>query len=283
MKTSPGLKAFEISKWKDAQFEQVPDLLVREEPFEIRVGFGPESDRQQISLAVLMRTPGNDEELALGFLTSEGIIQNISEVLSIKPCRDEQTNELSENIYRVELAPHVSIDSANHQRRFFASSSCGICGKGSIEQVNALCKNVHIGEGLTISAVMVAQFFHKLRGDQLLFKFTGGLHASVLIDRHGNTVATREDAGRHNALDKIIGYVQLNHWLPLSEYILLVSGRSGFEIVQKAAVAGIPIIAGLGAPSSLAVELAQEMGITLIGFLKEDKFNIYTHPKRISL
>jgi FdhD protein len=281
MKTSPGLKAFEIVKWKQSEFEHLPDLVVREEPFEIRIGYGPEHDRQRISLAVLMRTPGNDEELALGFLTSEGIIQNMTDVLSIKPCRDEQTHELSENIYRVELASHITIDTADHQRRFFASSSCGICGKGSIEQVNALCKNVVIADGPIVSAEMIAGFFHKLRGDQLLFKHTGGLHASVLIDHNGNTLATREDAGRHNALDKIIGWALMKNWLPLSESILLVSGRSGFEIVQKAAVAGIPIIAGLGAPSSLAVDLANEMGITLIGFLKEDKFNIYTHPNRI--
>jgi FdhD protein len=282
MKTSPGLKAFEISKWRDEVFEQLPDLVVREEPFEIRIGYGPENDRQQLSLAVVMRTPGNDEELTLGFLTSEGIIHDLRDVLSCKPCRDEKTNELSENIYRVELAPHVEIEAIDHQRRFFASSSCGICGKGSIEQVNALCKNVSISEGLTVSAEMVSSFFHKLKDDQLLFKHTGGLHASVLIDREGKTLATREDAGRHNALDKIIGFAQLKQWLPLSECILLVSGRSGFEIVQKAAVAGISIIVGLGAPSSLAVELARDMGITLIGFLKEDKFNIYAHPKRIT-
>ncbi|WP_420577691.1 formate dehydrogenase accessory sulfurtransferase FdhD [Ekhidna sp.] len=268
-----------IERRTSAHSETRDDLIVVEEPLEIRLGYGAEGDRNQLSLSVTMRTPGNDEELAIGFLYSEQIISSASNFLSVKYCDDVGKQEQKENVMRVELAPDVKLDPALFKRNFYTTSSCGVCGKASIEQVRFQCQS--ISDQLRIKGTILNQLPRKLREAQVVFKHTGGLHASALFDLSGNLLFYREDVGRHNALDKLLGHLVLTQDGNATEHILLLSGRISFELVQKASRANIPIIAAIGAPSSLAVDLAEELGITLVGFLKEDKFNIYTHSKRL--
>ena len=255
------------------------DLLAVEEPLEIRLGFGVASEREQKSLSVTMRTPGHDFELALGFLLTEGIISSGEQVESIKYCNSVKQEEF-ENVVRVELKPDVQIDFKKFQRHFYTSSSCGVCGKSSIDAIKV--KGKAIESGLTLSSSVIYSLPDKLRKAQHVFEHTGGLHASALFNQAGALIILREDVGRHNALDKVIGAMLLKKEVPLSNFILLVSGRTSFELVQKAAVAGIPVIAAVGAPSSLAVDLAKETGITLLGFVREGGFNIYCGEQRIS-
>lgn len=268
-----------ISRYRDGNREETPDAVAVEEPLEIRLGFGAEDDRQQKSLSVTMRTPGNDEELATGFLITEGIIQSFTDLLSVKHCC-EVGKEEQENIIRAELQPNIQLNWNKLDRHFYTTSSCGVCGKSSIEAVTDSCKTRVVSD-LTIDAQTILSLPQKLNEAQLAFKYTGGIHASALFDQQSNMQLVREDVGRHNALDKLIGACVIKNELPLSNHVLLLSGRISFELVQKSAQAGIPIIAAIGAPSSLAVDLANEMNITLVGFLKQEKFNIYTHQERI--
>ncbi|MEQ9402458.1 MAG: formate dehydrogenase accessory sulfurtransferase FdhD [Cyclobacteriaceae bacterium] len=260
--------------------ESTPDLIVTEEPLEIRIGYGPETDRQQMNLAVTMRTPGNDEELCLGFLFNEGIIQCIEDVLSVKYCDEMGTVENHENIMRAELSQDVTFDPSDHQRNFYTTSSCGVCGKAAVEAIHVACNPLE-SDKIFIEENVFFELPNKLRAAQEVFKHTGGLHASAIFDLSGNLLAHREDVGRHNALDKIIGYYLNKDIHALKNSILLLSGRISFELVQKAIRAGIPVIAAVGAPSSLAVSLAEDFGVTLIGFLGEKKFNIYTADRRV--
>ena len=254
-----------------------PDLLAVEEPLEIRLGFGVASEREQKSLSVTMRTPGHDFELALGFLLTEGVINSGEQVESIKYCSTVKPEEF-ENVVRVELKPEVKLDFKKFQRHFYTSSSCGVCGKSSMDAVKLNCKTI---EGdWTVSSSVIHSLPDKLRNAQHVFEHTGGLHASALFNQVGELIILREDVGRHNALDKVIGAMLLKKEI-LSNYMLMVSGRTSFELVQKAAVAGIPIIAAVGAPSSLAVHLAKETVMTLLGFVRKEGFNIYCGEKRI--
>lgn len=256
------------------------DLLAIEEPLEIRIGFGGLEERQQKSLSVTMRTPGHDFELAIGFLFTEGIVQHIDQIESVKYCEDVGKQEEKGNVVRVELKSEVKIDFEKLQRHFYTSSSCGVCGKSSIESVKVVCQP--LGEGFSISASLIHQLPDTLRKAQAVFEYTGGLHAVGLFDTSGELILLREDVGRHNALDKAIGAMVLKKQVPLSDYALLVSGRASFELVQKAAVAGIPVLAAVGAPSSLAVALAKESGMTLLGFVRNERFNIYCGDQRIT-
>jgi len=256
-----------------------PDLLAVEEPLEIRVGFGPLNNRQQKSLSVTMRTPGHDFELALGFLYTEGIIESFDQVESIKYCEDVGRAEEKENVVRVELKPEVQPDIQKLQRNFYTTSSCGVCGKSSIAAVKVHCEILPVN--WNVNADIIHALPAKLREAQRVFEYTGGLHASGLFNLQGELVLLREDVGRHNALDKVVGAMLLKNELSLTNYMLVVSGRASFELVQKAAVAGIPLLAAVGAPSSLAVSLANDCGITLIGFLREERFNIYSGSERI--
>jgi FdhD protein len=253
-----------------------PDVLAAEEPMEIRV----EGDHQEaVSVAVTMRTPGNDFELAVGFLYTEGLISARDEVRRVSYCEDLGPEEQHYNVVTVELAR--SFDPAVVQRNFYASSSCGICGKATLDDVEVHCAPILPGpevKGEAITAMPEA-----LRKAQRVFEQTGGLHAAGLFAPGGKLLALREDVGRHNAVDKIVGQGLLAGDLPLSQRVLQVSGRIGFEIVQKAARAGIPVITAVGAPSSLAVEAAERMGMTLVGFVRDQRFNVYTHPERIRL
>lgn len=272
----------EIERLKNGVQQKDTDLLAVEEPMEIRLDFGNKSERRSQPISVTMRTPGYDFELALGFLFTEGIIQSQHDVHMIRYCTDMQTIENKNNIVRVYLNENVIVDTERLKRNFYTSSSCGVCGKESIESVRTQCKPVAV-TNITAAPEIILCLPATLRKKQNVFEYTGGLHASALFDQKGNLLLLREDVGRHNALDKLIGASifgkQTN--IDLSNSILLLSGRASFELLQKAAMAGIPIVCAVGAPSSLAVQIAKTFGITLIGFLREERFNIYSGSERI--
>lgn len=259
--------------------EPMSELLAIEEPLEIRLGFGNLDDRQQKSLSVTMRTPGHDFELALGFLFTEGIIASFNQIESIKYCEDTGRPMERDNVVRVELKSDTQLDFKKLQRNFYTSSSCGVCGKSSIDAV--WVSHVKYTDTFSIHGSIIHLLPSTLRNAQTVFEHTGGLHAAGLFDGRGALTLLREDVGRHNALDKVIGAMLFDNMIQLSQTILLVSGRASFELVQKAAVAGIPILSAVGAPSSLAVDLAKSSGITLVGFIRENRFNIYSNPQRI--
>ncbi len=254
-------------------------MLAAEEPLEIRIVFGDKDQRIQKSISVTMRTPGNDFELATGFLFTEGIIKDAEDITAIKHC-----NGLNENVVRVELKEDVAVEMNKLERNFYTTSSCGVCGKSSIEAVKTVCRLPEINnDTLTFSSEIIYLLPDILRSRQDVFDFTGGLHGCGLFDIEGNLLLTREDVGRHNALDKLIGASLNTSLFPLNKYLLLLSGRASFELIQKAWMAGIKIIAAVGAPSSLAVQMAEESGITLIGFLRNKTYNIYSGSHRIEI
>ena len=238
--------------------ETSEELLAVEEPLEIRIGGEP--------VAVTMRTPGHDEELALGFCLTEGL----------QPVAARLPDDLAANTVEVEAE---AFDPERLRRHFYTSSSCGVCGKGAIEAVQVDAPRVE--SRLEVSAGIVASLPDRLREAQPTFAATGGLHATGLFTAGGELVCVREDVGRHNALDKVVGWAFLEGLLPLSRHLLCVSGRLSFELVQKASIAGCPVLAGVGAPSSLAVELAEDRGLTLCGFVREGRLTVYTEPWRI--
>jgi FdhD protein len=238
--------------------ETTEELLAVEEPFEIRIGGTP--------VAVTMRTPGHDEELALGFCLTEGL----------RPLAARVSDDLAANTVEVDVQ---AFDADRVRRNFYTSSSCGVCGKGAIEAVQVAAPRVE--SRLEVSASVVASLPERLREAQRAFAATGGLHATGLLTREGELLCVREDVGRHNALDKVVGWAFQNGALPLSGSVLCVSGRLSFELVQKASVAGCPVLVAVGAPSSLAVELAEDRGITLCGFVREGRMTVYTQPWRI--
>lgn len=248
------------------------DILVTEEPLEIRLGHGPLEARREMRLSVTMRTPGHDEELTLGFLFTEGLVDGPARVLRVEPCANVKEEERG-NVVRAELHPSVDLDPARWQRNVYTTSSCGVCGKSSIEAVHAQCARSITPWGPVDAAALIG-LPDRMRAAQTVFRHTGGIHAAALFDRGGELVLLREDVGRHNAVDKVIG-AALRASLPLGRCQLLVSGRAGFELVQKCVVAGIPLMAAVGAPSSLAVQLARDAGLTLAGFLRGDRFNLY--------
>ncbi|MGN6494134.1 MAG: formate dehydrogenase accessory sulfurtransferase FdhD [Agriterribacter sp.] len=274
--------SIDIERIKNGVQQTDKDLLAIEEPMEIRLDYGSADDRKSQSIAVTMRTPGNDFELALGFLFTEGIIQSPADVQWVRYCTNMQTAENENNIVRVYLKNNITVDIERLKRNFYTSSSCGICGKESIEHIKIQCNTV-VHSNLQATPETILRLPQKLRAQQNVFEYTGGLHACALFDENGDLNLLREDIGRHNALDKIIGAALFGKDNPakLSESILLLSGRAGFELLQKAAVASIPIVCAVGAPSSLAVQCAKAFGITLIGFLREDRFNIYCGAERM--
>lgn len=250
--------------------ENRSDETAREEPLEIRV--------EGRSVAVVMRTPGHDEELTAGFLVTEGVVQKPRDILEITQC--PVTTESKGNVVDVLLGGAV-VQWESLTRHVFSASSCGLCGKTSIESV--FQKFPATSVNWSVPAEMLWTLPDKLREAQETFSKTGGLHASAIFDQEGNLVVLREDVGRHNALDKVLGYCLLQGMLPLKEHILLVSGRVSFEIIQKALAGGIGLVAAISAPSSLAVEFAGDAGQTLVGFLRSGTLNVYTHPERLIL
>ena len=255
-----------------------PDTLATEEPMEIRLVSG---DVRQ-TVAVTMRTPGADFELAAGFLYGEGIVSSPEDILKISYCVSADLGvEQQYNIVNVELRGDRSYDLRSLERHFYTTSACGVCGKASLEQLELRGCPV-IPPGPKVAAQTIYALPNKLREAQGLFEATGGLHAAALFDASGELVALKEDVGRHNATDKLIGWALLEERLPLSNHLVMVSGRSSFEILQKCLAAGVPIVCAISAPSSLAVDVAQQFGITLVGFLRGNKFNVYSGFDRIS-
>jgi FdhD protein len=266
-----GVTRLDVQRVDDSGACATSDDLAVEAPLEIRVS--SDGDGIPRTIAVTMRTPGHDAELAIGYLFTEGIVRRLDEVVGVHACRS--------GALRVELAPTVALDLAQLERHSYTSSSCGACGKTSTGALRATPSWViPAGEPIVDCALMRA-LPGRLRDAQVLFATTGGLHASALFDLDGRLIVLREDVGRHNALDKVIGGELLAGRLPAHERILIVSGRVSFELVQKALMAGIPVVAAIGAPSSLAVELARESGITLIGFVRAGGFNLYSCPDRV--
>ncbi|MEQ8423462.1 MAG: formate dehydrogenase accessory sulfurtransferase FdhD [Cyclobacteriaceae bacterium] len=270
---SLSVKPVDILKVTPEGIKATPDLMAVEEPLEIRLGYGNHGGRQQKSLSVTMRTPGHDYELATGFLFTEGIIDSFDEVESIKYCEDVGRQEEKENVVRVELKPEVVLDLDKLQRNFYTTSSCGVCGKSSIEAVHVSCAT--IASSVHVDKEVIHSLSGKLREAQQIFEHTGGLHAVGLFDIEGKLLLTREDVGRHNAMDKLIGACLFKKEIPLTNAIMMVSGRASFELVQKALRAGVPVMAAVGAPSSLAVSLAKDLGMTLLGFVRDNSFNVY--------
>lgn len=248
--------------------ETATDEVAPEEPLEIQIDTRP--------IAITMRTPGHDEDLALGFLVSEGLLRSPAQVAEIKTNPRNQTG----NSLSVYLKPEVVVDYARLTRHVFGSSSCGICGKTSIDAVRQEFPSVE-GREFNVRAELLLRWPAKMQAAQATFAATGGLHAAALFCEEGEIQLLREDVGRHNAVDKVIGYAFRQGWLPLSRLALLVSGRSSFEIQQKALAAGIPFVAAVGAPSSLAVDFARETGQTLVGFLRAGRFNVYAGKQRV--
>ncbi len=262
---------------EDGRARVRPDSLATEEPMEIRLVSG---DARQ-TVAVTMRTPGADFELAAGFLYGEGIVSSPEDVKKISYCVDPDLDaEQQYNIVNVELRGDRDYDLRSLERHFYTTSACGVCGKASLEQLELRGCPV-IPSGPEVSAEVVYSLPEKLREAQGLFEATGGLHAAALFDAEGELVALREDVGRHNATDKLVGWALLEGRLPLSGQIVMVSGRSSFEILQKCLTAGVPIVCAVSAPSSLAVDVARQFNITLIGFLRGNRFNVYSGHERM--
>lgn len=262
----------QVSEWNDGELRRKDDYLAAEEPLEIRVGDEP--------LSVTMRTPGHDRELAAGFLFTEGFVQRLEQIVKLET-REAQDGANRGNVIQAELVPDAAPDFVKMKRHFFAASSCGICGKASIDSIRSRLLRAP-NPDFRLDAEILVRMPDALRSSQDVFQRTGGLHAAALFDPSGKLLVLREDIGRHNAVDKGIGWALLAGLVPLSDSVLLVSGRGGFEIVQKAIVAGVPVVASVSAPSSLAVQLARELRLTLIGFLRGRRFVIYAGEERVA-
>jgi FdhD protein len=274
--------AVEISKFTNGTQERHVDSVAVEEPLEIRLGWSTPDGRATRSISITMRTPGDDTELAVGFLLSESIIHAATDVASIDVCGEPAPDSGNYNTVKVELNAGVDVDLGRLQRHFYTSSSCGVCGKTSLDALRATGATSLRDDTAVFSKDILTTIPGKLRESQATFDTTGGLHAAAAFTRSGKLVMTMEDVGRHNAVDKVIGALSLAGQLPASELGLMVSGRASFELMQKALVAGMPLLAAVSAPSSLAVQLAQEFDLTLVGFLRGETFNIYSGKQRIS-
>ncbi len=267
----PAVSAVPLVRFDDRRSEACEDLVAREEPLEIQLGGA--------SLAVIMRTPGCDEELALGFLVTERVIRSPACVASLRRLAGGSDPAAEENVLRVQLAPGVDVDLESLRRNLYASSSCGICGKATLD--NALASARPLDDASRFDPKFLYELPEKLERAQPVFARTGGLHAAGLFDADGRLLVVREDVGRHNAVDKVVGWALRADRLPLAGHVLLVSGRVSFEIVAKALIAGIPLIAAISAPSSLAVEFATRARMTLVGFLRGRSLNVYGARERV--
>jgi FdhD protein len=255
------------------------DLLAVEEPLEIQLRWQNNGLTQQKSISITMRTPGQDEDLAIGFLLTEGIIQNINQIASVNKPGFPETSAANHIV--VELVPDMTMNLSKLERHFYTTSSCGVCGKSSIEAIYSTGVHSLMDNTFQVLRQVVHRLPDGLRQQQTVFEDTGGLHAAALFNAGGELEIIREDVGRHNAVDKLIGAALQQNKLPLSESLIMVSGRASFELIQKTLMAGIPLLAAVGAPSSLAVQLAESSGMTVLGFVRSERFNIYCHPHRI--
>jgi FdhD protein len=251
-----------------------PETLAVEEPLEIRVN--------GTAVSVTMRTPGSDVELAQGFLLTEGVIGKRGDIATVQYCRGAGEDGMNTyNVLDVTLADGVATPSLDVTRNFYTTSSCGVCGKGSIEAITLITRHSPGDDPTVVTATTLSAMPEQLRGAQKVFASTGGLHGAALFDADGTMLVVREDIGRHNAVDKVVGWAVENDRIPLAGSVLLVSGRASFELTQKAVMAGIPVLAAVSAPSSLAVDLASQAGLTLVAFLRGESMNVYTRPDRV--
>jgi FdhD protein len=283
-----------IEKVDGFKSRSTTDALAVEEPLEIQLGYGTRSDRKVKSIAVTMRTPGYDFELAAGFLLTEGVIHDVDDIEKIGYSEEGERAEPEEqqdrtilpyqprrNIVRIELAPDVPVSLAHINRNFYTTSSCGICGKASLLALQSVCPP-RIPNHFSISAEVLYSLPARLREAQNIFNSTGGLHGVGLFSAQGKLISIHEDVGRHNAVDKLIGAEFLQDRTPLRDTVLLLSGRASFELLQKALMSGVPMAAAVGAPSSLAVQVARQFDIALVGFLRDNHFNIYHGAEHVS-
>ncbi len=275
-----GIRQVRLTRYSEDGLVVSTDHVVEEEPLELLVEYGQEDARERFTLAITMRTPGNDESLMRGFLLTEGIVETPDE---IQKCTSSVNGPVGHQSITAELSPDVVFSPERQQRHFYTTSSCGVCGKTSIDMVRQVTSFRPVPGQPSILAKTLHSMSRVMLDEQSVFQKTGGIHAAGLFDSEGKLIAIEEDVGRHNAVDKLVGTAMENLKLPLNNHILMVSGRAGFELVQKASVSGISLFASVGAPSSLAVELAAESDMTLIGFLKDSGFNIYSHPERVKL
>jgi FdhD protein len=268
-----------VTRYHDGTPAKRRDVVVVEEPMEIRLSWLDEGRRRVEPLAVTMRTPGDDFQLAAGFLFGEGVVTARDDIVALTYC--QAPGEQEYNVVEVRLAPGVAVDWASLERNFYTTSSCGVCGKASLEAVTARGCSM-LDAGFALDAATITRLPDKLGEGQGVFARTGGLHAAGLFDAAGVASTVMEDVGRHNAVDKVVGHTFLEGALPAGDRVLVVSGRASFELVQKAVAAGIPMLVAVGAPSSLAVDLARRFGQTLVGFARDGTFNVYTGSQRIS-
>jgi FdhD protein len=255
------------------------DAVAVEEPLEIRLGYWQDTKLEHRALSITMRTPGNDEDLAAGFLYTEGVVHARTDVRDIRHCGPPTAPS---NTIRVELARGVTTDLGRLQRNFYTTSSCGVCGKSSIEALATGARRIEPTGTWTLAPAVIDALPATLRAGQATFESTGGLHAAALFTLQGELIALSEDVGRHNAVDKLIGSRFLTGNLPADETILFLSGRASFELLQKAVMGGVPVVCAVGAPSSLAIEAAREFGVTLLGFVRDKRFNVYTGAERLA-
>jgi FdhD protein len=288
------VKPAEIFRVTRGEIGILQDSVAVEEPLEIQLVYGAADNRKVKSVSITMRTPGNDQELAAGFLLTEGVLRDAADITSIRTPSPVNTaprstadsrqvavpSGLRSQVIRVELLPYIEVSMSTLERNFYTTSSCGVCGKASLLALRTLCPLPQL-DNFTIRADILSSLPQKLQTAQAAFRKTGGLHAASLFSADGQLHSVREDVGRHNALDKLLGEAFLQDVVPLRSYLLLLSGRASFELLQKAVMGGIPMVAAIGAPSSLAIEVAREFSITLVGFLRPDSFNIYSSPKRL--
>jgi len=291
----PPVRPAEILRVNFGKIGVVQDSVAVEEPLEIQLGYGGVNDRRVKSISITMRTPGNDEELAAGFLMTEGVVRDPAHIASIGIPSTVKTVAQStvasaktavpagtrSQTIRVELRPDIEVSMSTLERNFYTTSSCGVCGKASLMALRTLCP-LPQQDSFTMDSDILTSLPQKLQASQAGFRKTGGLHAASLFTADGELQSLREDVGRHNALDKLLGAAFMEDAVPLRDYLLLLSGRASFELMQKAVMGGIPMVAAIGAPSSLAIEVAREFSITLVGFVRPDSFNIYSAPDRLS-
>lgn len=273
--------AVDISKVSHGRQRALADDVAVEEPLEIRLGYSTPDGRATRSLSITMRTPGNDAELAAGFLFGESIIRSADDIAGIETCGPPAPDSGNHNVIHVELDVGVPVDLARLQRHFYTTSSCGVCGKSSLDALRAIGMETMRDNRTTFARDRLVTMPGKLREAQATFDKTGGLHAAAAFDAAGDLLVTMEDVGRHNAVDKVVGRLLLQRRLPGSDLGLMVSGRASFELMQKTLVAGMPLLAAVSAPSSLAVQLANEFDMTLVGFLRGETFNVYSGAQRI--
>lgn len=279
--TAPSV-TINVNKVRGNSAAILEDRVAVEEPLEIRLGYATPQGRTASSVSITMRTPGHDAELAVGFLHSEAIIKKAADVTSVEHCGPAEPQSGNRNVVRVDLKSDVAVDLGRLQRHFYTTSSCGVCGKSSLDALRVTGAERLPDGGIQIKSDVLTALPDALRATQQTFEDTGGLHAAAAFDSQGDILVAREDVGRHNAVDKVVGALLTLGLLPASHLGLLVSGRTSFELMQKTLMAGMPLLAAVSAPSSLAVQLAEEFNVTLVGFLRGANFNIYSAKDRIT-